>query len=133
MTSGMEFPFALFQLLTNGQPVEEAGQVKERVSVAMFFVEKSDFDFDAIENETIIHRCKERAFAWISSLASSPLVTQVTSQPAEEAEPGILLCFSQPGETLWDIAKRYRISQSAILSANHIPEGELPAVLLIPH
>lgn len=74
MTSDMEFPCALFQLLTNGQPVEEAGQVKERVSVAMFFVEKSDFDSDAIENETIIHRCKGRAFAWLSSLASSPLV-----------------------------------------------------------
>ena len=74
MTSDMDFPCALFQLLTNGQPVEEAGQVKERVSVAMFFVERSDFDFDAIENETIIHRCKGRAFAWLSSLARSPLV-----------------------------------------------------------
>ena len=74
MTSDMDFPCALFQLLTNGHPIEEAGQVKERVSVAMFFVEKSDFDSDAIENETIIHRCKGRAFAWLSSLAWSPLV-----------------------------------------------------------
>ncbi|MBQ8382148.1 MAG: LysM peptidoglycan-binding domain-containing protein [Clostridia bacterium] len=45
----------------------------------------------------------------------------------------ITLCYPAPGETLWDIAKRYRIPQSAILSANSVPEGTLPAVLLIPH
>ena len=68
MTSDMDFPCALFQLLTNGQPVEEAGQVKERVSVAMFFVERSDFDFDADENEKIIDQCKRRALRWIAGL-----------------------------------------------------------------
>lgn len=49
------------------------------------------------------------------------------------AGDSITLCYPAPDETLWDIAKRYRIPQSAILSANEIPEGNLPAVLLIPH
>ena len=49
------------------------------------------------------------------------------------ADDSITLCYPAPGETLWDIAKRYRIPQSTILSANSIPEGTLPAVLLIPH
>lgn len=44
----------------------------------------------------------------------------------------LTLCYPSTGETLWDIAKRYRTTQSAILSANSIGEGELPAVLLIP-
>lgn len=74
MTSGMTFPCAVFQLLTTGDVVQEAGQTKEVVSAAVFFVEPSDFDFDAIENETIIDRCKGRAFAWLQSLAADPLV-----------------------------------------------------------
>lgn len=49
------------------------------------------------------------------------------------AGDSITLCYPAPGETLWDIAKRYRIPQRAILSANDVPEGNLPTVLLIPH
>ena len=49
------------------------------------------------------------------------------------AGDSITLCYPAPGETLWDIAKRYRIPQRSILSANDIPEGNLPTVLLIPH
>ncbi len=45
----------------------------------------------------------------------------------------LTLCYPAPGETLWDIAKRYRIPQSAILLANTVSEDALPAVLLIPH
>ena len=51
-------------------------------------------------------------------LASQPLVTQVSALPAEPAEPGILLCFSSPGEKLWDIAKRYRISPESLQAMN---------------
>lgn len=77
MTSQMTFPCAIMQLLTTGDAVQESGQVKERVSVAVFFVEPSDFDFDAAENETIIHRCKGRAFLWLLGLAADPLVELV--------------------------------------------------------
>ena len=34
-------------------------------------------------------------------------MTQVVQEPAEEAEPGILMYFSQPGESLWDIANEH--------------------------
>ena len=67
MTSEMEFPCALFQLLTNGRVIREGGQAKEAVSAAVFFVERSEFDFDAVLNEEIIDRCKKRAFAWLAS------------------------------------------------------------------
>lgn len=42
------------------------------------------------------------------------------------------LCYPAKGETLWEIAKRYRTTQSALLSANNLGEGELPVVLLVP-
>lgn len=51
-------------------------------------------------------------------LASEALVTQVEQEPAEEAEPGILMYFSQPGESLWDIAKRYRVSCDSLKRMN---------------
>lgn len=57
-------------------------------------------------------------------------------QPARDelrsAGDTMTLCYPARGETLWEIAKRYRTTQSALLSANNLGEGELPAVLLIP-
>lgn len=72
MTQTMEFPCALLILLTNGRTVQEAAQVKERVTAAVFFVEPSQFDFDAVQNEAIIDRCKRRAFRWLGGLGSDP-------------------------------------------------------------
>lgn len=72
MTSQMQFPCALFQLLTTGNAVNEAGQIKERVSAAVFFVEPSQFDFNAVDNERIIDRCKAKAFAWVNALNADP-------------------------------------------------------------
>ena len=55
-------------------------------------------------------------------LGSESLVTKVDSQPAGETEKGILMYFSQPGESLWDIAKRYRVSCDSLKRMN--PELE---------
>ncbi|MBQ8289028.1 MAG: LysM peptidoglycan-binding domain-containing protein [Clostridia bacterium] len=88
-----------------------------------------------IEGDTL----KVRLVGKISGFAmETGTVTYVGSvQPADGRLPSdtdsVTLCYPAPGETLWDIAKRYRISQSVILSANSIPEGTLPTVLLIPH
>ena len=71
LTSQMTVPCAVLQLITTGRVVMEGGQAKERVSAAVFFVEPSQFDFDATENETIIDRCKGRAMAWLLALTAS--------------------------------------------------------------
>lgn len=67
-TSEMSFPCVLFQLLTRGNVIRDGGQLRERVTAAVFFVDLTEFDFEALENEKIIDRCKERCFAWLSSL-----------------------------------------------------------------
>ncbi|MBR6569971.1 MAG: DUF3794 domain-containing protein [Clostridia bacterium] len=51
-------------------------------------------------------------------LSSVPFITQVTAQPAPPDEPGILMCFSQPGETVWELAKRYRVNPDSLRSMN---------------
>ena len=72
MTQTMEFPCALLILLTRGRVPNIGGQLKEQVSAAVFFVEaKEGIDFDAVQNEQTIDRCKQRALAWLMSLPSS--------------------------------------------------------------
>jgi hypothetical protein len=51
-------------------------------------------------------------------LSPNSLVTQITAQPSEPCEPGILLCFSRANETVWDLAKRYRVSPEALKRMN---------------
>ena len=70
-TSRMRFPCAVLRLITEGSVAMESGQAKEVVRAAVFFVDLSEFDFDADENEAIIETCKKDAFAWLLSLGSS--------------------------------------------------------------
>lgn len=77
MTQTMEFPCAIFLLLTTGNADREGGTMKERVTASVFFVEPSQYDFGAEENEVIIDRCKERAFEWLISLNGSEYVDLV--------------------------------------------------------
>lgn len=67
-TSRMEFPCALVKLLTTGNARNEAGQVKEIVSAAVFFLNLTTFDFDAEENEDIVDACKTDAFTWLRNI-----------------------------------------------------------------
>lgn len=72
MTQTMEFPCALLILLTRGRVPNIGGQLKEQVSAAVFFVEAQEgIDFDAVQNEVVIDRCKQRALSWLMSLPSS--------------------------------------------------------------
>lgn len=65
MTSKMEFPCAVLRLLTTGR-MDLSG--RERVTAAVFFIEPSQFDLDADNNEQIIQRCKERARVWLAGI-----------------------------------------------------------------
>lgn len=64
----MTLPAAIVQLITQGELDQTSGQWREVVSAAVFFVDRSDFDFDADENETIIDQCKRRALRWLAGL-----------------------------------------------------------------
>ena len=68
---------------------------------------------DRVEVKYILHlSCHDAA------LAPENLVSGISFLPAQPDEPGILLCFSRPGETLWDIAKRYRVSCDSLRRTN---------------
>ena len=61
------YPCAMFFLLTSGTAAQVGRVYRERVTFAMFFVDKTEFDFSSKENEKIIQQCKERAAKWLKS------------------------------------------------------------------
>ena len=64
----MDLPAAIVQLLAQGTIDQQSGQWREVVSAVVFFVDKSDFDFDADENEKVIDQCKRRCLRWLAEL-----------------------------------------------------------------
>jgi len=64
----MTLPAAIVTLITQGTIDQQSGQYREVVSAAVFFVDKSEFDFDADENEKIIDACKRRCLRWLAAL-----------------------------------------------------------------
>ena len=64
----MELPAAIVTLITQGTIDEQSGQYREVVSAAVFFVDKSEFDFNADDNEKIIDQCKRRCLRWLAAL-----------------------------------------------------------------
>jgi len=48
------------------------------------------------------------------------VVQDISEADTEQAYHGISVCFVQPGENIWDIAKRYRVSQELVTADNGI-------------
>lgn len=83
-------------------------------------VEVNGITSDRVEIKFILH-----VSCYDVQMGDEPLVTGIDEQPAQPVQPGILLCFSQPGETVWDIAKRYRVSSDSLKRMNpDLGEGD---------
>jgi len=83
-------------------------------------VEVAGITSDRVEVKYILHLS-------LYDLLTQPetLVEDVQPLPAQPEEPGIVLCYSRPGETLWDIAKQYRVSCDALRRMNpDLEEGK---------
>lgn len=66
-----ELPIAYSFLIENGAIDDVNGRYHERVTIAVIFCDKTEFDFNAIENEQIIDRMKVKAYKWLQSLRMS--------------------------------------------------------------
>ena len=66
-----ELPVAYSFLIDSGTIDDVNGRYHERVTIAVMFCDKTDFDFNAIENEQIIDRMKVKAYKWMQSLRMS--------------------------------------------------------------
>lgn len=66
-----ELPVAFTFLLDNGTIEDVNGMYHERVTFAVMFADKTEFDFNALENEQIIDQMKIKAYRWLQSLRTS--------------------------------------------------------------
>lgn len=66
-----ELPVAFAFLLDNGTIEDVNGMYHERVTFAVMFADKTEFDFNALENEQIIDQMKIKAYRWLQSLRTS--------------------------------------------------------------
>lgn len=65
------FPIAYSFLIDSGTIDDVNGRYHERVTLAIMFCDKTEFDFNAVENEQIIDRMKLKAYKWLQSLRMS--------------------------------------------------------------
>lgn len=66
-----ELPVAYSFLIDSGTIDDVNGRYHERVTLAVMFCDKTEFDFNALENEQIIDRMKVKAYKWMQSLRMS--------------------------------------------------------------
>lgn len=65
-------PVGIWYLLQDGQVVSDSasGTIRERIQARIYVGDLTELDFDAIENEKIIDRCKKILFNFIAQLKS---------------------------------------------------------------
>lgn len=65
-------PVGIWYLLQDGQVVSDSasGTIRERIQARIYVGDLTELDFDAIENEKIIERCKKILFNFIAQLKS---------------------------------------------------------------
>lgn len=73
-----EMPVAYAFLIDSGTVEDVNGRYCERITMAIMFCDKTEFDFNAIENERIIDRMKVNAFKWLSSLRNSDSINLIS-------------------------------------------------------
>lgn len=65
-------PVSIWYLLQDGQIVSDSasGTIRERIQARIYVGNLTELDFDAIENEKIIDKCKKILFNFIAQLKS---------------------------------------------------------------
>lgn len=87
-------PAVLLFLLKEQGVTESAGQLRERVNVALFFTDMQAIDSYAEGAERVIDKCKERAMTWVQKTrrSSQIRITAINGSNRIYAEYDTQLC-----------------------------------------
>ena len=86
---------------------------EDELTLTVWDAEAAVITSDRIEVKYVMHM----SAAGVRTAAAT-LVTDAAPVDAPEPARGVALCFPRPGETLWDIAKRYRVPLDTVKSMN---------------
>ena len=102
---------------------------EDALSLTAVQTEPSAITGDRVELKYILHLSAEGV-----RKAAATVITDAEMVDAPPAEKGIVLCFVQPGETLWEIARRYRIAPDEIRALNpQLTDDPLPGTPVIAY
>ena len=115
----------LYMTDDSGAPVSVRQEEPFRVTFAVqaeegdeVMLSLSDADASAITSDRVELRYVMRAVVCGMESRTARLVTEVLPVAAASPEGSIVLYFTQPGETLWDIARRYRVPVREVKAIN---------------
>jgi len=85
-------------------------------------------NYSMVSSNEVELRIVLNSYARIFEQVETSLITKITDNPADEkkkaAYPSITIYFSQPGDTVWKIAKKYSTTMDDLRKINEISEGE---------
>jgi len=91
---------------------------------AIMTLSAGEVEASAITSDRVELRCILRLNVEETKKRSLHLVTDVQAVAAEKPTEDIVLYFTQPGETLWDIARRYRLPVERVQALNPELSGD---------
>ena len=81
-------------------------------------LEATEAEAVPITSDRIDLRCVMRMQAMTQRSVPLTLISEGQNVPGREITEDIVLCYVQPDESLWDIARRYRIPQEQLRALN---------------
>lgn len=80
---GVEYPCAYSFLLESAGLVRDNNRYKERISLAVCFTDLTEYDFNSLENEDVLQRCKEYACKFLLGMNNDPYFTLLSVNGSE--------------------------------------------------
>lgn len=119
MTPGNDAPVSVHMEAPLRAAFAGSASPEDMVFLTAADVEAVPITSDRVEMRYVLH-------AQVEGMASTQVmvVTDAAPIPADPGTRDIVLYFTQPGETTWDIARRYRIPEDALRRLNPDLSGD---------
>jgi LysM repeat protein len=110
------------------------GQISED-NKTVLDVECDHISYVINSKDSVEVRCGLTIYGKIINILNESVISDIKAEPRENSRNGIAVYFVKEGDSLWDIAKHYRIKTDKILTLNNLDSGYVPAKgekLIIP-
>lgn len=147
VTMTLQFIVGLFAQMADGEAVyfEQSSEMEHTANIGAD-CERISFDpacdiisssYSLVGKEKIDIRCEAVAKGHVYCTVNVPALTDIAideAKPKVKEESRMYIYYAEPGESLWDISKRYNTSPNAIWEENAADSDILPEkkMLLIP-
>lgn len=101
------------------------GQISED-SKTVLGVECEHISYIINSKDAVEVRCGLTISGRVINILNESIISDIEAEPRENNKTGIAVYFVKEGDSLWDIAKHYRIKTDEILESNDLDSGYIP-------